>query len=287
MNRSLNRVAVALLAVGLSFGAAPSAFAGDPKAPPVKPKPGPSKDNKKPAAPTEAPTTTKPIAIQPKDLAWGIDKKKLGTIYDKQIDEDFKPRYKKVQPGPSMDALDAEVAEKKAEFRRSLIEFGAVPNGMDSTPYRGEYTYNNKEALMSIERGGKTRHFFFIQDKMWKVIDTIKLGEKSQWGKDFDSAVGILNGYYGAAGRVREANEAEGRPFKEVDWKDAQTQVRAIDWGNGFFGIAFQETATVNNLPTLRKNKGPAGSGVDSKVKDAGKTQPGPPPKVDAKKPKQ
>ena len=52
--------------------------------------------------------------------------------------------------------------KQKAEFRRSWIEFGNLPTGVDASPLKGEYTYKNKEAMMSIQRGGKTRYFFFI-----------------------------------------------------------------------------------------------------------------------------
>ncbi|MBK6512813.1 MAG: hypothetical protein IPG04_01520 [Polyangiaceae bacterium] len=171
--------------------------------PPAKTPTTKKKEDKKPAATAEAPTVATPVTIAPKDLAWGIDKKKLATIYDKVIDEDYKPKYQKTQPGPALDRLDAEVAEKKAEFRRSEIQFGSVATGMDQTNLKGEFTYGNKEHLLSIDRGGKTRYFFFIGDKMWKVVDAIKLGEKSQWGKTFDDAVAILNKHYGVAGRAR------------------------------------------------------------------------------------
>jgi len=276
----------ALIALGAYTltGSPESAFAGD-----AKPAPGPSKKGKaekKPETPAEAPTVAKPIAIQPKELAWGIDKKKLGEIYDKVIDEDFKPRYLKAQPGPQMDALDAEVAERKAEFRRSYTDFGNTATGFDMTPLRSEYTYNNKEALMSIERGGRTRYFFFIGGKLWKIADAFKLGEKSQWGKTYDEALAKLAKHYGE-GRVREADEKAGRPFKEADWKDTSTQVRAVDWGNDEFSIVFQDAVTVSQLDTLRKNKpaGTVGSNIDAKVKDAGAKKEPTPPKPEEKKP--
>ncbi|NUP04979.1 MAG: hypothetical protein HOW73_02845 [Polyangiaceae bacterium] len=266
------------LGIGLA-SPAPSAWAQGKGGAPAKG--APKKDEKKPAAAAEAPTAKTPITIQPKELAWGIDKKKLASVYDKVIDGDFAQKYRKAQPGPEMDRLDAEVAEKKAEFRRSEIKFESVPTGMDQTPLRPEYTYNNKEFLLSSDRGGKTRYFFFINDKMYKVVDSIKLGEKSDWGKTFDEAVGKLNTYYGANGRVRAADEAAGRPYKEVDWKDATSQVRAVDWDDGTFGIIFQDSATVAQLPSLRKNKDTASKEVDAKVKDAGRKkepEPAPPP---------
>ena len=271
-------------AIALGFGitsiaAAPSAFAAPTK-------PGAKADPKKPAAPAEAPTTSKPVSISPKELAWGIDRKKLGEIYDRVIDEDYKPRYQKTQPGPALNDLDAEVTEKKAEFRRSLIEFKNVATGMDQTPLRSEYTYNNGEALMSIERNGKTRYFFFINNKLWKIVEAIKLGEKAKWGATFDAANTKVGEAYGAEGRVREANPAEGRPFKESDWKDATTQVRLIDWGGDEIGMGFQDAATVAQLSSLRKNKDlSAVNEVDGKVKELGraKEDPGPPPKADPK----
>jgi hypothetical protein len=277
------------LSVGITAAlSAPDAMAqGKPPAPKAAPKAKP-KDDKKTASAAEAPATKKPVTIQPSELAWGIDKKKLATIYDKVIDEDYNARYKKAQPGPEMDRLDAEVAEKKSEFRRSEIQFGSVPTGVDSTSLRPEYTYNNKEFLLSIDRGGKTRYFFFIQDKMWKVVDALKLGEKSQWGKSFDDAVKILNNYYGVEGRSRPADDAAGRPYREVDWKDTNTQVRAVDWGNDQFGLVFQESSTVAQLATLRKNKESTSKEVDAKVKDAGMKrapEPTPPPQKPTKAP--
>lgn len=269
----------AALGMGMAFSfGAPDAAAQPAKGAPAKAKPG---DKKPAAAAAEAPTTKKAVSIQPSELAWGIDKKRLAAIYDKVIDDDYKARYQKAQPGPQMDRLDAEVAEKKSEFRRSQIDFGTVPNGLDATPLRPEYTYNNKESMLEIERAGKTRYFFFINDKLWKIIDAVKLGEKSSWGKTFDEASAILNKHYGVDGRARAADEAAGRPFNELDWKDTQTQVRAVDWGGDAFAIAFQDSATVSQLPTLRKNKETTGKQVDAKVKDASSKKD--PPKDDKK----
>lgn len=275
----------AALAIGLGLAATPlPALADSPKGGPAKG----AKDKGKeatPATPAQAPTATKPITIQPKELAWGIDRKKLEAIYDKVIDDDFKERYRKVQPGPNMEALDAEVAERKNEFRRSYTEFGKVATGFDSTPLRPEYSYNNGEALMQVDRGGKVRYFFFIGGKLYKVIDVVKLGEKSAWGKTFVDAVAKLAKYYGVEGRIREADAAQNRPFVEVDWRDSTSEIRAIDWGGDQVAMAFQDAVVVANLPNLRKNKESAAGNVDAGVKDVQREKPPapPPPKPDNK----
>jgi hypothetical protein len=277
------------LSLGLAVPFASSDAFAQQGAPPKKEqqKPKGKDDKKKPAAtPAEPPATAKPVAIKPAELAWGMGWKKLAEVYDKVIDEDYKPRYKKVQPGPEMERLDAEVAEKKAEFRRTRTEFNNTTTGYDSTQLVSEYSYNNKEALMYIERGGKTRYFLFIGDKLWKIIDVEKLGEKSKWGKTFDEGVAMINKAYGVDGRVREPDAAAGRPMKEADWKDKDgvVHVRAIDWGGDKLAIAFEEQATVANLANLRKNKKDDATRVDDKVKDAGKKKDEPPPPKDDKK---
>ncbi len=277
------RPSLALL-FALGLGLALPTAAQDAAAQPSKPAKDKDKDKKAPAA--EAPTVGKPVSIKPAELSWGIGRKRLGEIYDKVIDEDYKARYQKVQPGPETERIDAEVAEKKLEFRRTLTEFKDTTTGYDSTPLLTEYSYGNKEALMYFERAGKTRYFFFIQDKLWKIIDVEKLGEKSRWGKTFDEAVAKINKAYSVDGRVREADAAQGRPHKEVDWKDAVVQVRAIDWGNDKLAIGFQESATVANLATLRKNKKSDATRVDDKVKDAGRKDPDAAKPDDKKKPK-
>ena len=60
--------------------------------------------------------------------------KQVADAIDKIIDDDYRPQYKDVQPGVRMHALDAQVAEEKAEFRRSRIDFGKLPTGLDASP---------------------------------------------------------------------------------------------------------------------------------------------------------
>ncbi|HTJ81583.1 MAG TPA: hypothetical protein VL400_07650 [Polyangiaceae bacterium] len=280
----------AAIAVSLALVVPASvAFAGPPTGPaksaPAKGQPAKGAKGA-PASAADAPTVGKPIQIQPTTMAWGIDKKKLGEVYDKVIDDDYKAKYRKVQPGPEMESLDAEVTEKKAEFRRSWTEFKDVATGYDSTPLRPEYTYLNKEALMVVDRGGKVRYFFFIQGKLWKIVDVIKIGEKSKWGKTFVEAAAMAAKAYGVEGRVRDADPAQGRPFTEVDWKDATTHVRAADWGNDQVAFIFEDNATASNIAAMRPNKETSQTTIDPKVKDAGRKDGAPSPApVEDKKP--
>lgn len=246
------------------------------KAPPRKGKPA------KPAPPPTKPAAAKkPVAVSPAGISWGMSPGQVASVYDKLFDEDFRPRYRKVQPGPSMIALDAELAEIKAQVRRSLVRFGDVPTGYDATPLKPEYTYGNKEAVMNVTRDGRERYFFFIQDKLWKVVDEHALGEGKPWGKTFDEALGKLGAYYLVGGRVREPDEANGLSAKEADWSDGKGHVRAVERGESGFALIFEDEATLANLASLRPNKMRDANAMDSSVTAILRkpsAPPGPPP---------
>ena len=197
-------------------------------------------------------------------------------LVDKLLDEDYRPLYKGVQPGIKMRELDAQVAEDKSQFRRSRIDFGKLPTGIDATPLRGEYTYQNRECLMTLNRKGETTHFFFIQEQLWKVIDERKLGGASGLGKTYPEAVVKISTTYGVAGRVVAPDASSS---VEVDWKDATTHLRAILRGDTALGLAFEDNGTLANLSSLRANKPVDDSGIDPDVAAAirGKSnEPGP-----------
>lgn len=239
---------------------------------------------KKTAAPApamaEPPDTKNAIKITPVSLAWGMSHKKVAEVVDTVLDEDYKPLYKKISPGVKMKALDAQLAEDKSAFRRSRIDFGKLPTGIDSTPLRGEYTYLNKESLMILTRNGQTRYFFFIQDKLWKIIDEHKLAEGSPLGKTWEEAVLKHVKVFGVPGRVLEADYEKGRNATEVDWKDPTTRVRIIQRGDTALAVAYEERATLSNLTALRPNKPAATDEIDPAVAAAirGNKAPEPPP---------
>lgn len=240
-----------------------------------------------PAAPTQAPTAKKAISFDVVGVSWGQSVKAVTEAVGKLLDEDYKPLYAKVSPGVKMKALDAALAEEKSTFARSIIKFDKIPVALDSGPLRGEFSYNNKEAKMDLTRKGLTLHFFFIQDKLWKIIAEHKLGEKQPAGKDFVEAITKVAKDLGVAGRVQAADAAKGLNYQEVDWKDASTHLRMIARGGDMLAKAYEDNATLGNLASLRVNKPVDNNTIDPAVaaitrKDG---DPGPGPKPDDKKP--
>lgn len=234
-------------------------------------------------APTGPAQAVKPIQIPPAtaSLRWGLSVKETHAVIDKMLDIEYKPIYQATSPGVKMRQLDLALGEEKSVFRRSRIDFGKLPVALDSTPLKGEYSYNNKESLLTLNRKGQTRHFFFIQDRLWKIIDEIPLSEKSPYGKTFTDAAVKLSTLYGAAGRITPPNPDKQIYVTVVDWKDEATHVRLVERHEEAAAIVYEELATLNNIDALRANKPVVEDDVDPAVRAAARGEdapPGPPP---------
>lgn len=261
------RLLGAFLAVGLvTMAAAPSAFAAGPK---------PAAASASPV--TDAPLVKKSIDFPLTGISWGMSAKQVAESIDKLIDDDYRAAYKDTQPGVKMKELDAQVAEEKSQFRRGRIDFGTLPTGFDGTPLRGEFSYRNKEALMTLNRKGHATHFFFIQEKLWKVIDELKLNDANPLGKTFPEVAIKLSSKYTVPGRVLAADGT--RASTEIDWRDPSTHLRLIERSDTAVALAYEDSATVANLNALRANKPVQEETIDPAVAAImrGSSDPGPP----------
>ena len=231
-----------------------------------------AKPGKAPAAP---PTVKEAIKLTPEGIRLGMSVADLTGFYDRVFDEDYKPLYKRAVIGPELKALDAALAEQKSALRRSKVEFGNLPTGIDNTPLKGEYSYKNNEMLMSLNRAGITRYFFFFSQRLYKIYDSIPLKEDGELGGTYQDAVTALSKRYGVGGRVLPVDESQGRFATTVDWVDATMKVRAIDRSNeNLVGLVFEERATADRLAGIRAQQKGDDSGIDPSIQAI--TRPGP-----------
>ena len=162
----------------------------------------------------------------------------------------------KLQPGVEMQQVEADRDSRKASFERSVTKFMGDPTGYDVTPLHAEYTYKNDEAIQRLIKDGKTRYFFYIHDRLWKVYDEVPLKEGTSLGATFQDAVTKLNKVLSVAGRVRAANAALGLDRTEVDWQDRTMHLRAVDRSSDHVvGMVLEDKGTLANLASLRSNK--------------------------------
>ena len=218
----------------------------------VEPRLAEGKD--KPAA-TGAGVLEKAIGISPKGLHWGLTLEGVAKLYDKVFEDEYLPLLKKAQPGQEMSALEDEQKNKQGILRRGRIDFGNIPTGVDQSPLKGEYSYRNSESMATLRlRSGTERHFFFFSDKLWKVYDEHKLTKGGTLGENFEEATKILSKRFGVPGKLVPADYDKGQPYDEVQWRDPEKLIRAIDRGN-ILGMVYADKTVQDNLAQYRKNK--------------------------------
>lgn len=256
------RILLPLLTAGLMAGgatlstasAAPTAFAAPKKKAEKKTEAEPGKLNAR-------------LKLRPKGMRWGMSLKQLSKLYAKVFEKEFVPLYKRVQPGPRMKALDAELEKKQGLIKQNHIKFGKVPTGIDSTPLKGEYSYRNGESMSHVRlRSGVKRHFFFFNDSLWKVYDERKLRKGGPLGENFEEAQKILTKKLKVAPVVHEAAPNKGRNFQTAEWTDGSTILRLVNREyQKVVAVVWISADVHGRLDTLRKNKGD-GNKVDKDV---------------------
>jgi hypothetical protein len=218
----------------------------------VEPRVAEGKD--KPAAST-AGTIEKATGLSPKGLHWSLTLEGVAKIYDKVFEDEYLPLLRKAQPGQEMQGLEDEQKMKQGILRRGRVEFGKIPTGVDQSPLKGEYSYNNGESMATLRlRSGTERHFFFFSDKLWKVYDEHKLTKGGTLGENFAEATKILSKRFGVAGKLVPADYDKGQPYDEVQWRDPEKTIRAIDRGN-VLGMVYADRTVADNISQYRKNK--------------------------------
>jgi hypothetical protein len=214
-----------------------------------------------------------------------MTKKEVIEAYTKPggaIDREYDPILARMQPGRAMSAKEAERDEKKRAFESSFIAFKETPTGLDASPLRGEYTYRNRESLLSIDvEGGKKRYFFFIgaspAERLWKVYEEVPVGDGTPLGRTYQDAVASLSVYLAAPGRVRAIDEKDVLQTT-VDWDDDKSRLRAVDRGvEHLVGIVLEDKAILGALPQLRANKAEDVFAMDPSVQSVTQNPPSDP----------
>jgi len=217
--------------------------------------PGVAEGKDKPAAASSVGNIEKAVGLSPKGLHWGLTLEGVAKIYDKVFEEEYLPLLRKAQPGQEMQGLEDEQKMRQGILRRGRIEFGNIPTGVDQSPLKGEYSYNNGESMATLRlRSGTERHFFFFSDKLWKVYDEHKLTKGGTLGENFAEATKILSKRFGVTGKLVPADYDKGQPYDEMQWRDPEKTIRAIDRGN-VLGMVYADRSVAENLAQYRKNK--------------------------------
>ncbi len=195
-------------------------------------------------------------------MRWGMTHAEVIKVYNQVgglFDKEYDPILSKTQPGPSMEAVEADRENRKTAFAGSFIEFGDTPTGYDATGVKDEFTYRNHESVMSVDKDGKRRYLFFIgappSERLWKIYDEVPLKAGGLYGATYNDAVVKMQTAVGAAPRVVQPS-LTGLKVVSSDWQDTGTHLRLDDRsGDGVVGIVIEDKRTLVALPQLRSVK--------------------------------
>ncbi len=256
MKRAIHRIAyVPLVLVTLSMGFA--SFAADPKKP--------AKEQKDQGPQADAAPVGSSMGAMRDGFRWGMSPQEVIDAHSKGTSsilwKDYDERLLKMHPGPEQTQVEHERDALLDGFRaRAHTKFDRSGSGWESSPIRGEYSVGNHESLILVERKGKKRFFFFINERLWKIYDEFPLVANGPWGATWAEAYQKAFGQVsGVAGRAMAAEPLKGRPYQAIDWKDAESRanyLRLIDRSSEkFVGVVITDFETERNLAQLRSHR--------------------------------
>ena len=271
----------AMAILGLSVSLSGGALAGA--------KDGKDKGKEAKDAPLKANPALKPaVEKKIKPWKWGMSSTEVFSQLEKDIDASYAEKVSKAYNPKAQAALEKEANKKKADLRNKLIEFkgGAGVSGYEMKA-PGEFTYRNGETAIEVPRpGGGERQLFFVNDRLWKVYDHVHLtGKDAELGETWAEAQDKFQKDLGEAGKKVAPKTPTAAYFgvlmlvpEHVLWSDGATQIRLVDHTKRedmtvrTVGIAYEELATVDKLPTYRTNV--EKKTTDAQVEKAGAAEP-------------
>jgi hypothetical protein len=197
---------------------------------------------------------------------WGMSPQEVIDAYAKGTSsifwKDYDEKLLKAKAGPEMTAIEHERDAFIDSFKaRAITRFDRSGSGWDQSGIKGEYTVGNHEAIILVERKGKKRFFFFINDRMWKIYDEYNLVPNGpmggNWAEAYQKTLAQIGGVQGRAGA---ADPSHGRFFQWIDWRDNDNRanyLRLVDRSaesNKAVGFIITDLDTERNLSQLRSH---------------------------------
>lgn len=236
-----------LLAVGLvSFVTSAVALSGVSQ--PRRPARGPRRP---PAAAVAAEPPISPrIAQELGTLRWGINHEQVLEYFRQMIRASYAPRMRNLGQVEQYRMVEQRDAEIRA-VERTYVVFDGVPahRRWDTSFVGEEYTHNNNESMLVYEdQRGNREFFFFINDRLWKRVQARNTAGARINLDDFATQLETI---FGAGRRVMD-----GPRLRTVEWRDETTRLHVVDATTFYnaFCLIYEESATLAQLPTLRRN---------------------------------
>ena len=186
------------------------------------------------SVPSRAAAEASPIATAMGDLRWGLNEREVSAYAARELAAKSKVDLKRAQ----------------ADVEKSHVEFEGGKSKWDSSPVAGEYTYDNGESMIVAKGPGTDSYYFFLNDRLWKVV---KVMNKSSAG-DFKKFSKSVEDKFGK-GRAKKGEVTPGQGNTQwLEYLDRNSRMRAADSTSkrDGYSMIYEEMATVRELASTR-----------------------------------
>jgi hypothetical protein len=179
-------------------------------------------------------------------LRWGMSKADLVKQLKAQIRADFEQRIKVERDIMRQDAIYQESKERARRLGEDYVSFDGGKSGWDVSPIAGEFTRDNREAMLVVTGKGTRDLYFFIQGKLWKWYR-----ELDREALDASYSSDALTKRFGKGKPQRARVDDSNEPFPGTTWSDGDTRVTVMRRGIELCMI-FEDMRTLESLDKLR-----------------------------------
>ncbi len=208
------------------------------------------------------------ISEQMEGLQWGMTWKKVMSIFQERINEEFADELA-AAAGDALeeDRIRTKMLRETKKLRDSYIEFEGQRTGYESGMIADEFTHNNGESMLMWDAGKYVEYLFFFDGRLWKRLRAFRK-DSFQSDIDFMTFLSTLENRFGE-GQQFFTDEGE---LDKVMWRDEETYAAALDRSKfyGAFGLRFTSAISTTYLDKLRtgagRDKGKVGDDVSKMV---------------------
>jgi hypothetical protein len=205
------------------------------------------------AVPSFAAAEASPIATAMGDLRWGLNEREVSAFAQRELAASYNAEIAKTKDAGKQAKLKADLKRAQSEVGKSQVEFQGGKSRWDSSPVAGEYTYDNGESMLVAKGSGTDSYYFFLNDKLWKVVKVIdkhSAGDFKKFSKSVEDKFGKGRSKKG------EVTPSQGNT-QWLEYLDRNSRMRAADASDkrGGYAMIFEEMATVRELASTRPQK--------------------------------
>lgn len=210
------------------------------------------------------------LAVDPKQtiketlgaLQWGMSKTDLLKLLKAQIRAEFEQRIKVERDIMRQDAIYQEFKERAQRLGENFVAFEGPKSGWDVSPIAGEFTRDNREAMLVVAGKGTRDMYFFIHGKLWKWYREI-----DREAVDPSDTTEALKRRFGDGKPQRDRRDESNVPYPGMTWSDGTTRVSSLHRGAETC-LIFEDMHTLENLNKLRFRAQASANNSSDKVID-------------------